>query len=327
MCTAISFTAREHYFGRNLDVEGSYREQLVITPRRFAWCFRHLPARLQSYAMIGTAAVVDGIPLYFDATNEKGLSMAGLRFAENAQYCRPREGCNNVASFELIPYILSACETTEQATKVLQDICITDDSFREQMPPSPLHWLIADKRRSIVVEQTEYGLAVFDNPTGVLTNNPPFDKQMDKLNDYMALSPCDPPNNLMPHVSLKHYSRGMGALGLPGDYSSSSRFVRAAFVKAHIAANGEEADNVGQFFHMLDTVAQPCGCIILPDGGREFTSYSSCCNTERGIYYYKTYENSGISCVNMHAENLDTAVPFCYPFLRRWRVTYQNKKQ
>lgn len=327
MCTAISFTAKEHYFGRNLDVEGSYREQIVITPRRFAWCFRHLPPLTKHYAMIGTATVVDGIPLYFDATNEQGLSMAGLRFAENAAYFPPKQGHTNVASFELIPWILGTCATTEQAQAMLKDVCITDECFHDGMPASPLHWLIVDQNRSMVVEQTKRGLAVVDNPVGVLTNNPPFDKQWDKLNDYMALSPRDPHNTFAPALSLKHYSRGMGAWGLPGDFSSSSRFVRAAFVKTHIAAGGEEADSVGQFFRILDAVAQPRGCVILPDGQREFTSYSSCCNTARGVYYYKTYENSGLSCVNMYAEDLDEAVPICYPFLRRWQVTYQNKKQ
>ena len=283
MCTAVSWYGQKHYFGRNLDVEHPYGEQIVVTPRGFAWRFRHQPEPAPSYAMIGTAVMVDGVPLYFDATNEKGLSVAGLRFADNACY-RP-DGAG-VASFELIPWLLTRCASVSQAVMLLGSVCITDDAFRADLPPSPLHWMVADATASVTVEQTAAGLTVTENPVGVLTNNPPFDRQLDKLHDYMALSPADPTNRFAPDCPLTVYSRGMGAIGLPGDFSSSSRFVRAAFVRAHLARDGERAGDVGQFFRILDAVAQPLGCVILPDGQQEYTAYSSCCDTAAGAYYY-----------------------------------------
>ena len=208
--------------------------------------------------------------------------MAGLRFAGYAHYLPAADGFANVASFEIIPWILTRCATVDEAVQLLGSVRITDDCFRADLPCSPLHWMVADATRSVTVEQTAAGLAVMANPVGVLTNNPPFDRQLDKLNDYMALSPHDPVNRFAPDLPLTVYSRGMGAIGLPGDFSSSSRFVRAAFVRAHIA---RQVDGIGQFFRILDAVVQPLGCVILPDGRQEYTAYSSCCVTKRGIYY------------------------------------------
>lgn len=323
MCTAVSWHGPEHYFGRNLDVECAYGEQIVVTPRRFAWPFCHQPTPVQAYAMIGTAVMADGVPLYFDATNEKGLSMAGLRFAGNAHYRPAVDGSTNVASFEIIPWLLTRCASVGEAVALLGSVCITDDCFSASLPFSPLHWMLADADRSVTVEQTKAGLAVMENPVGVLTNNPPFERQLDKLNDYLSLSPHDPVNRFAPDLPLATYSRGMGAIGLPGDFSSSSRFVRAAFVRAHIA---QQADGIGQFFRILDAVVQPLGCVILPDGRQEYTAYSSCCDTARGIYYYKTYENSGIIGVDMYQEDLDADVPAVYSFKRTREIMWQNQK-
>ena len=103
MCTAISYKTDAHYFGRNLDLERGYGECVVITPRYCPLPLRHLPDLTEHYAMIGTAAVAQGYPLYFEATNERGLSMAGLNFPGNAHYAEVADGHDNVASFELIP--------------------------------------------------------------------------------------------------------------------------------------------------------------------------------------------------------------------------------
>ena len=116
----------------------------------------------------------------------------------------------------------------EQVRDYLIGLNLIGETFAGKYPASSLHWLIADEKQSITVEMVEEGLRIYDNPVGVLTNNPPFDKQMFLLNNYMQLSPKQPENNLAPGV-LGTYSRGMGALGLPGDLSSTSRFVRAAF--------------------------------------------------------------------------------------------------
>ena len=164
MCTAATYTGKDHYFGRNLDLELSYNESVTVTPRKFPLKFHQVHDMNEHFAIIGMATVVADYPLYYDATNEKGLSMAGLNFPGNADYKEPAEDVDNVASFEFIPWILGQCETVADVRKLLAKINITNVEFSEQFPPSPLHWMISDKNESITVEQTKAGLNVYDNP-------------------------------------------------------------------------------------------------------------------------------------------------------------------
>ena len=168
------------------------------------------------------------------------------------------------------------------------------------------------------------GLHVYENPVGVMTNNPPFDMQMFHLNNYMHLSAKDPVNQFSDKVSLSRYSRGMGALGLPGDLSSQSRFVRAAFVKMNSLSGSGERESVSQFFHILGAVDQQRGCCELADGKYEITIYTSCCSTEKGIYYYTTYDNHQITGVDMHKENLNGETLVKYPLITGEQIRWQN---
>ncbi len=305
MCTAISLYDKNHYFGRNLDFHYDFGESVTITPRNYPFLFRNGTKISCHYAIIGTALVSDNYPLYFDAANEKGLGMAGLYFPENAVYNKLKFDKTNIASFELIPWILSQCKTVGDAEKLLKDINITDDAFSEEMNPSPLHWLIADKEKSITLEQTNLGIRIYENPVGVLTNNPTFDMQMLNLVNYMNLSTQEPQNNFSEDLPLIPYSRGMGALGLPGDLSSLSRFVRACFVKLNSVSGDSEEEKVSQFFHILYSVYQQKG-VVKFDDAYEITHYTSCINATKGVYYYTTYNNSRINAVDMHKENLNS---------------------
>lgn len=271
MCTAATYRTKDFYFGRTLDYEFSYGEEITVTPRNYPFSFRYLPEKREHYAIIGMAHVEENYPLYYDAVNEKGLGMAGLNFVGNAVYGEVREGKENVAVFELIPYILSQCENTEEARELLGKIQITDTRFKEQLPNGRLHWIIADEKEAITVESVTEGLKIYENAPGVLTNNPPFPMQMFQLNNYMQLSSRQPENLFSDQLSLETYSRGMGALGLPGDLSSASRFVRVAFTKLHARSGEGEADSVGQFFHILGSVEQTRGCCELENGKYEIT--------------------------------------------------------
>lgn len=314
MCTAISY---RHYFGRNLDLERHWGEQVVIVPRNlsFAGLDNH-------YALIGMATVADGYPLFFEATNEKGLSAAALNFPGNAVYHRPMDGKRNIPSYDLIGYVLSRCANSEEAAALLQDSIITDDAFEADLPPTPLHWLIGDKTHSIVAESTAEGLQLYENPVGVLANNPPFQMQMTTLCNYMGLSVSAPENRIAPQVMLEPYSRGMGAMGLPGDFSSPSRFVRAVFLKN---ASPGEADHLSQFFHMLGAVEQVDGCVQLGDQCQK-TLYSCCCDTEKGIYYYTTYGNRQLTAIDMHKADLDSASLFAFPLVTEQQIRWENRK-
>ena len=305
MCTAISFKTASHYFGRNLDLEKSYGERVVITPRKLPLVLRHSSPVLSHYAMIGMATVEDCFPLYYEATNEKGLSMAGLSFPDNARYFPLSQGKENIAVFEFIPWILGKCESVAEAAQLIANANLTETDFSEKLPSSPLHWLISDSEKSITVECMKGGIKICENPFGILTNNPPFEYHCMNINNYMNLSPQLAKNNLTAETALHNYSLGMGALGLPGDYSSASRFVKAVFVKENSVCGIDENESVNQFFRILDSVAMPKGCVLTKSGELEYTRYSCCCNTDTGVYYYKTYSDTAVTAVEMHSANLD----------------------
>lgn len=323
MCTAITYKTKDHYFGRTLDLEYTYEEQVTVTPRNYVFPFRMKDAVNSHYAIIGMATVAENYPLYYEATNECGLSMAGLNFPGNAYYFPPMDGKDNIAPFEFIPWILSQCKNLEEARELLQNISLCKIHFSEKLPLSPLHWMIADKDGAITVESMADGLHIYDNPIGVLTNNPTFDYHMTHLCDYMNLT-AQTPENRFGKASLTTYSRGMGAVGLPGDLSSASRFVRAAFVKLNSVSGESENESISQFFHILGAVEQQRGCVRLPDGNYEITAYTSCMNTDKGIYYYTTYENHAISAVDMHRCDLEGKELYRYPLVKEQQIIKQN---
>ena len=324
MCTAITYNTRDHYFGRNLDYEFSYQETVTITPRNYPMTFRHVPGLERHYAMIGMAFVVGDYPLYYDATNEKGLSMAGLLFSGNADYKPMAAERENVAPFEFIPWLLGQCGDLREARELLSRVNLLAEDFSPELPASPLHWLIADQTGSMVVECVREGLKIYDNPVGVLTNNPPFDYQLFNLRNYLSLTPEAPENRFAPTLGLEPYSRGMGGMGLPGDLSSASRFVKVAFTRMNARSGDSESESVSQFYHILDSVDQQRGCVHMGGGQYEITIYGSCCNMDTGVYYYKTYENSQITAVDMHHEDLEGRTLTSYPLITGQQFRYQN---
>ncbi len=326
MCTAISYKAKDHYFGRNLDLEYSYEETVTITPRNYPLPFRKKDTLHNHYAIIGMAYVFENYPLYYDASNEKGLSIAGLNFPDNAFYVdKEIETLDNISPFELIPWILAQCASVEEALKLLTRINLMALPFHPNLPLTPLHWMISDNNRSIVVEPLSDGIHIHENPLGILTNNPPFDFQRMYLNQFINISKDPATNRFSAKLPLSAYSRGMGAIGLPGDFSSSSRFVRAAFIKANSVCEPSEPSGVNQFFHILDCVQQPRGSVEVEKNIYEITYYSCCCNTSKGIYYYKTYDNSQITAVHMHKENLDTEALIAYPLRKKTAIFHENQ--
>lgn len=325
MCTAITYhTSGGHYFGRNLDLDRSYDEAVAVTPRNLPFAFRRAGTLQTHYAMVGMAHVADGYPLYYDAVNETGLSMAGLNFPASAVYQPEQAGRDNVTPFEFIPWLLGQCADLAQARQLLARVSLADIPFSDALPLAPLHWLIADQSGAIVAEPLAGGLKIHENPVGVLTNEPPFDYQMFHLNNHMQLTREAPRSSFAEGLELRPYCLGMGAMGLPGDLSSASRFVRAAFTRLNSVSGPSEEESVSQFFHILGSVAQTRGCARAGEDRYEITVYSSCCSMDRGVYYYTTYENSQISAVDLHREDLDGAALAVYPLRRAPAISFQN---
>ncbi len=324
MCTAATYKTKDFYFGRTLDYEFSYGDEIVVTPRAYAFHFREAGEMERHYGMIGMAHVEEGCPLYYEAVNEKGLGMAGLNFVGNAFYGEKCQDKDNIAQFEFIPWILGDCASVSEARKKLERINLINTPFSDRLPLAQLHWIIADRNGAVTVESLREGLRIYENPAGILTNNPPFDEQMFRLNNYMNLSRGEPVNRFSDALPLHAYSRGMGALGLPGDLSSGSRFVRAAFVKMNSISGDSEDESVSQFFHILGSVDQQRGCCEVSEGKYETTIYTCCCNCDKGIYYYTTYENHQITAVDMHREDLAGKKPVRYSPVYGEQIYRQN---
>ena len=323
MCTAVTYRTSDHYFGRNLDLEYSYQETVTITPRNFTLPFRKRPPMNTHYAMIGMAMISNNYPLYYDATNEYGLSMAGLNFPGNAVYQSEKAGFDNITPFEFIPWILGQCNTVDDAIPLLERLNLVKLDFCKEFPLSPLHWILADRNRAITIEPLHHGITVYENPVGILTNNPPFDYHMHNLKNYLHLTAKEPGNRFAPQIELIPYSRGLGAFGLPGDLSSGSRFIKAAYTKLNSISDKSESASISQFFHILNSVAQQYGCVQV-ENSYEKTVYSSCCNTDKGIYYYTTYENSQITGIQLHQEDLNSDTLVSYPLVQQQQINMLN---
>lgn len=317
MCTAIVYRGQDSYFGRNLDLHFHYNEAVTITPRKYPFPWDSL------YAMIGIATVNKGYPLYYDAVNEMGLAMAGLNFPEICYYppiCKSKE-C--LAPYELIPWVLSRFSSAKEALQAIRRIRLADIPFSKDFPNTPLHFILCDADACYTIEPTRKGLHIYENPVGVLTNSPDFPYHLYNLSNYQNLSSAQAENRLCPALSLPPYSNGMGAFGLPGDLSSSSRFVKAAFTLQNALKKETEVDAVNQCFHILGAVAQQEGCVKVGNQW-EKTVYTSCCNIDRGIYYYSTYENRQITAVHLFHEELNEKDLITYPLCFTSQIRTEN---
>ena len=314
MCTAIHL-CDEGLFGRTLDYETGFGEGVVFTPREF---MRIGEAR-NRYSMLGVGVVKDGATLYFDGINEWGLAGAALNFPEYAVYHDAEDKKTGVPSGLLLSFLLGFCRSISEIKDAFKNIGITADSVLA-MPASPLHWIFADRTGTLTVESTERGLRVEDNPYGVLTNSPDLDYHATRLADYMALR-ADYPENLLTKAPLAHYSRGLGAIGLPGDFSSASRFVRALFIKENTVSSEEENAGIGKMMHILSSVSIPRGCVITKDGRAVSTLYSCAMDTENLTYHFISYGNRQLRAVKLHPEHTDMKV---YPIYEKEKIRILN---
>ena len=325
MCTSISMKTKDFYFGRTMDLAEGFQECVVFTPRNFAFQFRKEGMLHRHYAMLGMASVIEGIPLYAEAVNEKGLCIAGLNFPDSAYYpMEEEEGSASISPFELVYWILGKCASVEEARELLASTRLIGIPFSEEIPLTPLHWHIADRESSIVLESTKSGLEVFENSVGVLSNNPSFPFQMTNICQYQNLITGQPENCFNRISTLQPFGQGLGSFGLPGDFSPASRFVKASYLSMNSVCEEDEQSSISQFFHMLDSVAMVRGSLVTPEERYEITRYACCINADKGIYYYKTYSNSQITAVNMNRENLNGCQCRRFPLRTSQQVAWMN---
>lgn len=325
MCTSIAMRNGGFYFGRNMDVDFAFGQRVAITPRNHPFQFRRMGRMDRHHAIIGMARVEEGCPLYAEASNEAGLCMAGLNFPQNAYYPPPGNSeWAEVSPFELIPWVLGQCGGIREARALLERTCLVDIPFSAALPVAPLHWHIADREGSLVLESTCQGMAIYDDPVGIMTNNPPFPFHLDNLCQYMNLTPEQPSNCFSQKAKLKPFGCGLGSIGLPGDFSPASRFVKAAYLLLNSTPAEDKDQGLSQFFHLLGSVSMVQGGAIGPTGGYELTAYTCCIDAEAGIYYYTTYGNHQITAVHLYHEDLNGREVAEYPLRERQSLYFQN---
>jgi choloylglycine hydrolase len=328
MCTFLVLRKNDVYAGRNLDLDTGFDENVVITPRNYAFQLKNGETYRTENAMIGMAAVMDSFPMYADAVNEKGLSMAGLNFPGSCVYYPADSTKTNITPFELIPWILGQADSVSDAKKLLEDMNLLDEPYSENVPLAPLHFIISDADSSIVVESTEKGLDIYDDVYDVMTNNPPFPFYEQYMRGFRRLSAENGASSFAGKdgYQLEPYADGMGGIGLPGDMSSASRFVRAAFTLVNSECGDGDIDKtcVAQVFHLLDAVAMPSGSVVTSGGGNDITRYSSCMDLKTASYYYKTYWNSRITMVSLSEEAAAAAGLSVFPLRTEQDIYVEN---
>ena len=324
MCTCIAMKTQDVYFGRTLDIEYRFGEKVAVAPRNYRFDLKSGGSFETWYAMMGMASVSGGYPLYAEATNEKGLSIAGLNFPGNAFYGDPIPGRENLTPYELIPWAMGNFASIQELRRELENVNITNVPFAQNLPLAELHWMVSDGRQSLVIESVKEGLHVYENPTGILTNNPAFPYHQMNLNTYMNLS-CHPAENrFSSHLQLKACGGGMGAIGLPGDNSPTSRFIRACFLKMNSVCGSGDMESLTQVFHILDAVAMVRGSTLLQDSQCCFTTYSCCANATKGVYYYKTYSNNQLTAVRMTDSNKNASQLTVYDLEEAQQIKFMN---
>lgn len=325
MCTSIAMNTEDFYFGRTMDIEYSFREKVVFTPRNYPIPFRRNDTLHRHYAILGMASVADGYPLYAEAVNERGLCIAGLNFPDNAYY-PPKEDPvkKNISPFELILWLCAKCASVTDAKDLLASTQLVRIPFDDDLPLAPLHWHIADRECSIVLESTKNGLEIYDNPVGVLTNNPGFAFQTTNLCQYMNLTTACPQNCFSNIKSLIPFGQGLGSFGLPGDYSPASRFVKAAYLSMNSVCDKDEMSSVSQLFHILDAVSMIRGSVVTSQELYDTTTYTCCINATKGIYYYKTYSNSQLTGIDLRREDPDASTLKTYPLMTEPQIVWAN---
>ncbi len=157
-----------------------------------------------------------------------------------------------------------------------------------------------------------------------MTNNPPFEYQLENLEKYKNLRNDNKETEKDSNLDYTAYCQGLGAVGLPGDVSSMSRFVRAAFNKENSVCGDDEKSSVGQFFHILSSVEMVKGACVTDEGTFDITVYTSCINLNKGLYYYTTYNNRRISCIDMNKTDLNGSEITRFNLIDEESIDYRN---
>ena len=231
----------------------------------------------------------------------------------------------NLAPFDFVAWSLTQFNSVKELKKSVDSITFLDIPLPDLGLTPPLHWILADKWGDcIVLEPTNEGLKMYDNPLGVMTNSPEFNWHLQNLRQYIGLKSQPFAPTEWSNLPLSAFGQGSGSMGLPGDFTPPSRFVRAAYGKQNIQGIDSEEEGVSALFHILSNCEVPKGGVITEEGALDNTIYTSVMCMESGTYYYHTYDCRQIIAVHLFHENLDTDEIKAYPFQRKQKIFYEN---
>jgi len=263
------------------------------------------------YASVGANAV--GIPILLDGLNEQGLAVGLFYFPTTAGYMKysAADAGKTIAPWEVGSWILENFATVEEVRKNLDQIVVAGAVLKAWGFVPPVHYIVVDASgKSIVIEYVNGQLNVHDNPLGAMSNSPTFDWHMTNLRNYMHLSLTDLPPVLVGSVKLVALGQGTGMLGLPGDFTPPSRFVRAVAFSTSVLPSKTGDEAVLQAFHILNNFDIPKGATREAQKDEhgniiaEYTLWTSACDLKAKRFFFRTYENSQIRSVDLMKTDL-----------------------
>lgn len=327
MCTSLTLmtTNQINTLARTMDFAFLLDPELICVPRKFLLESEvDQTPRAVKYAMMGIGRNL-GTYLFADGLNEAGLACASLYFPGYAEYSDAViPGRINLAPHEIVGWLLTNFATLEEVKAGILQLNIVSTPLKMMNVITPLHWIITDKTgRTLVIEPMKEGIVIHDNPLGVMTNSPDFNWHLTNIRNYIGVSPNKTGSIQLNGLTFSPFGGGSGSVGLPGDYTPPSRFLRALFGREAINPMETEEECINAAFHILASVDIPKGSVIT-DEGIDFTQYTACmvCNT--GTYYFKTYDNNQIGRACLFNEDLEAKEPKVWEMMQKQQYRQLN---
>ncbi len=315
-CTGIRLTAQDGSVvrGRTMEFGSALHSDVILVPRGFARTGVTPDGKPglkwnAKYASLGADG--EGMPYLVDGLNEKGLAVGTFYFPDTADYMpyTAADAGKTIAPWQVNSYLLENFATVDEVRQNIANIVVPNVEY-PGWGIVPVHYAVYDATgKSLVIEYSGGKLHVFDDPLGVLTNSPAFDWHMTNLRNYVNFSVNNvPPINLGSGVVLQPIGQGTGMLGLPGDFTPPSRFVRAVAFSVSVLPSKTGDDAVLELFHILNNFDIPKGATRQKEGNSkfetEFTLWTSACDLKALKFYFRTYDNSQIRMVDLTKMNL-----------------------
>ncbi len=318
-CTGIRLTAEDGsvVHARTLEFAVDLHSDVIMVPRGYARTGTTpdgkpgLPWKAK-YASVGANGV--GLPFIFDGFNEKGMAVGTFYFPGTVGYMpyQSSDAGKTVAQWEVGSYLLESFATVDEVREGIGKIVVPSVVFEAWKFAPPVHYVVHDASgKSIVIEYVGGKLNVYDDPLGVITNSPAFDWQMTNLRNYVNFSFSNVAPVKLGTVTLAPFGQGSGMLGIPGDFTPPSRFVRAVAFSQSAFASKTGEDAVLEAFHLLNNFDIPKGAAREQEKDEhgntlaDYTLWTAASDLKAKRYYFRTYDSSQIRMVDLMKMNLD----------------------